>query len=69
MKIVVGFFYVVPVILFMIMGTCLAFYVYQGHSNAENMALCAGGRCHKSISCLHDEPPERLQPIMMSLPT
>ena len=43
MKIVIGFFFVVPLILFMIMGTCLAFYVYMGHSEAQNMTLCAGG--------------------------
>ena len=59
MKIVMGFFYVVPAILFMIMGTCLAFYVYMGHSEAQNMTLCAGGYGPtRSISCLLCEAPD-----------
>ena len=58
MKIVMGFFYVVPAILFMIMGTCLAFHVYMGHSEAQNMTLCAGGYGPtRSISCLLCEAP------------
>ena len=57
MKIVMGFFYVVPLILFMIMGTCLAFYVYMGHSEAQNMTLCAGGYGpSSSISCPCEVP-------------
>ena len=57
MKIVIGFFYVVPLILFMIMGTCLAFYVYMGHSEAQNMTLCAGGYGPtRSLSCPCEAP-------------
>ena len=67
MKIVMGFFYVVPAILFMIMGTCLAFYVYMGHSEAQNMTLCAGGYGPtRSLSC-PCEAPDCVQHMVTSL--